>query len=187
MWPWRVKMPTQNLLRLLLLLMLVMRIVLATVCCRFGSWGLVTKLNFFRLWALKSRFFEVEVQARFWSWSLVSILLLILVKFNLDQDSEGLVKILNIKFSRNSDVWFRSGSWCLVEILKLKFDQDLCENHSNLGAILPLAMFSSTSILTLLYFSILLNHDGTIILETITELRTQKLFNLSIYLAFQPE
>ena len=42
MWPWRVKMPTENLLRLLLLLMLVMRIVLARVCCRFGSWGLVT-------------------------------------------------------------------------------------------------------------------------------------------------
>ena len=41
-----MKMPTQNLLRLLLLLMLVMRVVLATVCCRFGSWGLVIKLNF---------------------------------------------------------------------------------------------------------------------------------------------
>ena len=39
MWPWRVKMPTQSLLRLLLLLILVMRIVLATVCFRFGSWG----------------------------------------------------------------------------------------------------------------------------------------------------
>ena len=33
----QLKMPTQNLLRLLLLLMLMMRIVLATVCCRFGS------------------------------------------------------------------------------------------------------------------------------------------------------
>ena len=42
MWPWRVKMSTQNLLRLLLLLMLMMRIVLATVCCRFGSWDLVS-------------------------------------------------------------------------------------------------------------------------------------------------
>ena len=30
MWPWRVKMPTQNLLRFLLLLMLIMRIVLPT-------------------------------------------------------------------------------------------------------------------------------------------------------------
>ena len=44
--PWCVKMPTQNLLRLLLLLMLVMRIVLASVCSRLGSWGLVIKLNF---------------------------------------------------------------------------------------------------------------------------------------------
>ena len=38
MWPWRVKMPTQNLL--------MMRIVLVIVCCRFGSWGLVIRLNF---------------------------------------------------------------------------------------------------------------------------------------------
>ena len=44
--PWRVKIPTQNLLRLLLFLMLVMRIVLTTVCCRFGSPGLVITLNF---------------------------------------------------------------------------------------------------------------------------------------------
>ena len=34
---WRVKMTIPNLLRLLLLLMLVMRIVLATVCCRFEA------------------------------------------------------------------------------------------------------------------------------------------------------
>ena len=34
------------LLRLLLLLMLMMRIVLATVCYRFGSLGMVIKLNF---------------------------------------------------------------------------------------------------------------------------------------------
>ena len=39
-------MPTQNLLRLFLLLMLMMRIVLATVCCRSGSPGLVITLNF---------------------------------------------------------------------------------------------------------------------------------------------
>ena len=45
MWPWRIKMPTQNLLRLLLLLMLIVRIMLATVCYRFGSWRLVLKLT----------------------------------------------------------------------------------------------------------------------------------------------
>ena len=33
---WRVKMPTQN-LRLLLLPLLMMRILIRTVCCRFGS------------------------------------------------------------------------------------------------------------------------------------------------------
>ena len=65
--PSGVKMPTLNLLRLLLLLMLMMRIVLATVCCRFGLWRLVLKLHFC------SRV-EVEVQARLWSWSLFSIL-----------------------------------------------------------------------------------------------------------------
>ena len=56
----------------LLLLMLMMRIVLATVCCRFGSWGLVIN------WSTGFvQDFDVEVQARFWSWSLVGILLLI--------------------------------------------------------------------------------------------------------------
>ena len=69
----------------------------------------------------------------------------------------------------------------------MKFGQHLCKNHSTLGAVVPLAMFNSISILTLLYFSILLNHDGTIIMETITEQRTQKLFNLGTYPAFQPE
>ena len=62
MWPWCVKMPTQNLLRLLLLLMLVMRIGLATVRCRFGSSGLVIRLDF--CWTFSTIFghdFEVEV------------------------------------------------------------------------------------------------------------------------------
>ena len=74
--PWCVKMPTQNLLRLLLLLMLVMRIVLATNCCQFG---LIIKLNFCLDFEHVGQDFEVEVQARFWSWSLVSILLLMFV------------------------------------------------------------------------------------------------------------
>ena len=59
-------MPTQNLMRLLLLLLLVMRIVLATVCCKFGSSGLVIKLNFCSDFEHKvGQDFEVEVQARF--------------------------------------------------------------------------------------------------------------------------
>ena len=94
MWSWRVKMPTQNLLRLLLLLMLMMRIVLATVCCRFGSWGLVIKLSF-------CSDFEHKVWSRFWSWK------------------SG--EILNVKFGQYfaADVWLRLRSWILVKIMKL--------------------------------------------------------------------
>ena len=87
-----------NLLRLLLLLMLMMRNVLTTVCCRFGRWSLVLKLSFCSDFEHKvSRFgqdFEVDVQARFWNWCLVIILLLIwclvvVMKFNLGRDCEA--------------------------------------------------------------------------------------------------
>ena len=111
-WPWRVKMSIQNLLRLLLFLMKVMRIVLATVCCRFGSWGLVIKLKFVQTFCtlfkiLKFKFrrdFEAEswsvfccwiVWLRLRSWILVKILKL------------GLVKIFTCRFSRDADVWLR--------------------------------------------------------------------------------
>ena len=71
-----------NLLRLFLLFMLMMRNVLTTVWCRCGRWSLVIKLSFCSDFEHKvSRFgqdFEVDVQARFWSWSLVIILLLML-------------------------------------------------------------------------------------------------------------
>ena len=85
---------TQNLLRLLLLLMLAMRIMLATVCCRFGSWGLVIKPYF-------CSDFQHKVWSRFWSWS-----------------SGG---ILELKFGQYfaADVWLRLQSWILVIILKL--------------------------------------------------------------------
>ena len=91
MWPWRVKMPNQNLSRLLLLLMLMMRIMFATVCCRFGSWGLAKKL-LFRLWAFWSIF---------WSWN----------------SSE----ILELKFGQYfaADVWLTLRNWILVKIPKL--------------------------------------------------------------------
>ena len=52
-----------NLLRLLLWLMLMMRIVLATVCCRFGNWGLDINTEHF------CSDFEHKVWSRFWSWS----------------------------------------------------------------------------------------------------------------------
>ena len=63
MWPWRAKMPTQNLLRLLLLQMLMTKILLATVYCIFGGCGLVIKLNF-------CSDFEHKIWSWFWSWSL---------------------------------------------------------------------------------------------------------------------
>ena len=70
MWPWHVKMTTQSLLRLLLLLMLMMRNVLTTVWCRFGRWSLVIKLSFCSYFEHKvSRFgqdFEVGSWSRFW-------------------------------------------------------------------------------------------------------------------------
>ena len=114
MWPWHVKMATQNLLRLLLLLILMMRIVLATVCCILRGWGLVIKQNFCsdfkhkvssRYWSWSSgkvfklefgQYFAADVLQRLWSWILVEILKL------------GLVKILKLKFYGEVDVWLRN-------------------------------------------------------------------------------
>ena len=52
---------------------IVMRIVLATVCYRFGSWGLVIKLNFCSDFEHFGQDFNVEGEIL--KWSLVSILL----------------------------------------------------------------------------------------------------------------
>ena len=64
-----------------------------------------------------------------------------------------LFNILNFEFSWDADVWLKFWSWCMVEILKKKFDQDLCLNlwydplgyfgrmNSTLGSVVPLAMF----------------------------------------------
>ena len=116
MWPWRVKIPNQNLLILLLMLMLMMRIVLATVWCILGSWSLVIKPNFCsdfehkvssRFWSWSSgkifkldfgQYFAADVLQRLWNWILVEMLKL------------GLVNILNFKLNWDADV---------VEILKL--------------------------------------------------------------------
>ena len=90
---------------LLLLLMLMMRIVLATVWCILGSSGKIFKLEF-------GQYFAADVLQRLWS-------------------------------------------WILVEILKMKFDQDLGLNlwydptgysgkmNSTLGSVVPLAMFQN--------------------------------------------
>ena len=65
--PWRVRMPTQSLLRLLRLLMLVMKIMLATVADFEAE---VWSESFTFVQTFITRFgqdFEVEVQARFGS------------------------------------------------------------------------------------------------------------------------
>ena len=159
MWPSHVKMTTQNLLKLFLMLTLMMRIVLATVCNRFGSLGMFLKLNF-------CSDFEHKVCSRFWCWSSGKIFKLefghyfasdILQRLRswilIEMLKLGSVNILNFKFSRDGDVWLRFWSKCLVEILKMKFDQDLCLNlwydpigyfgkmNSTLGSVVPLAMF----------------------------------------------
>ena len=88
-----VKMATQNLLKLLLLLMLMMRIVLATVYCRFGRWGLVIKQIFFRYWSqglikIVNMKFKLDFEAGVWFifciWCFVEVM-----KLNLGRDSEA--------------------------------------------------------------------------------------------------
>ena len=99
-----------------------MRNVLATACCRFGSEGLVIKLNF-------CSDFDHKVWSRFWSWSSGKIW------------SRSLFSILLLMFCKGNEVesWSRfwsqvwSISWILslveilvfadVEILKLVLGQ----------------------------------------------------------------
>jgi len=132
MWPWRVKMPTQN-------------FVVVTVADedRVGNnllqilnCGLFKKLNFcsdieHKVW---SRFWSWS-SGKIWSWSLVSFFCWCFAEVMLYQSwilveilELGLVKILKFKFYGEAHVWMRFWSWCLVKILKMKFDQDLCLN-----------------------------------------------------------
>ena len=104
MWPWRVKMPTQNLLRLLLLLMLIVRIMLATVCYRFGSWRLVLNLNFFHTLSTRvGQNFEAGICSAFCRWCFVKDM-----KLNLGRYSEA-------RFGQDFN-------------FKFAWDQDLCKN-----------------------------------------------------------
>ena len=140
MWPWHVKIPTQNLLRFLLLLMLMLRIMLATVCYRFWSWGLVMKLNFVQTLStglvkslklkLRQNFklifdqYFADVWLRLRSWIVVKIL------------SLSLVKILSLSLILRSK--------CLLEILNLiKMCVRTCDKNWTLGSVVPLAMFVS--------------------------------------------
>ena len=110
--------------------------VLATICCRFGSWGLFKKLNF-------CSDFEHKVWSNFlswssdkiWSWSLTSFFCWCFVEVMLNPFwilvnylKLGFVKILKLNFYGEADVWLRFWNWCLVEILMMKFDQDLFLN-----------------------------------------------------------
>ena len=117
--------------------MLVMRIVLATVCCRFGNWGLVIKLNF-------CSNFEHKVWSRFWSWSSGKILklkfgqyfaadvwlrfLLLLMLMLRNVLTQGKVKMLKLKFRQDfeAEVWSAFCCWCLSLHKKRKsFSKDV--------------------------------------------------------------
>ena len=104
---------------------------------RFGSWGLVIKLNF-------RSHFDHKVWSRFWSWSSGKIL------------KPGLVNILNFKLRWDADVcWCRYvkvGAWSIFWRWKLiKFCVRPCDmtkisnfgkQNSILGSVVPLAMFN---------------------------------------------
>ena len=130
-----------------------MRIVLATICSRFGSWGLVKKLNF-------CSDFEHKVWSRFrswskgeiWSWSLVSFFCWCFVEviwILVEILKLGLANIFKFNFSR--DVWDFEVDTC-SRFWSMKFDQDLCatcDMNSTLGSVVPLAMFLSDILLGL--------------------------------------
>ena len=80
MWLLHLKMPTQNFLMLLILLMLMLRNMLMTVWSRFWEWGLVDilNLNF-------GHYFEAYFWSSLWGWDLVKILKL---KFGQDFKAE---------------------------------------------------------------------------------------------------
>ena len=73
---------------------------------------------------------------------MVSILLLIF-----GHEVEYLVEIgQELLSSRNADVRLNFLRGCMVKILKMEFDQDLCKNlllkhNSTFGSVVPLAMF----------------------------------------------
>ena len=126
--------------------------VLATICCRFRSWGLVKKLNFcsdfeHKVW---SNFLSLSSD-KIWSWSLISFFCWCFVEVMLNPFwilvnylKLGFVKILKLKFYGEADVWLWFWSWCLVEILRWSLIK-ICfwtwDKNSTLGSVVPLAMF----------------------------------------------
>ena len=138
-------MSAQNLLRLLLLLML--RTVLTTVWCRFGSWSLVIQLNFC-------------------SQGLVKIFKL---KFRQDYEAEDFSLKSGQFFA--ADVWFRLRSLILVEILKLGLGALLYFRHYpnylhcgyvNIGAMSSVCSFQNAfSKFGMVYFAYFENKNTT--------------------------
>ena len=111
MWPWRVKMLTQNLLRLLLLLLLMLKKRVDNNLVQIWRLKFGHKVRFlFRLWAQGlAKFFWLkfrrELEAEVWSvfcwWSFVEVR-----KYNLGRDSEAM-------FGQDSEVHAQSKCWCL--------------------------------------------------------------------------
>ena len=124
-----------------------MRIVLATICCRFRSWGLVKQCSYF------CSYFEHKVSSRFWSsgkiwsWSLGSFSLLMFCRgyeieswSRFGQDFEALWSFLwrywcLVEVEVNA--WSRFWRWNLIKICVWT-----CDMNSTLGSVVPLAMFS---------------------------------------------
>ena len=131
---------------------------------RFWSWSSckIFKLEF-------GQYFAADVLQSLWSWILVETLKL------------GSVNILNFKFSWDGDVWLRFWRKCFVQILKMKFDQDLGLNlwfdpigyfgkmNSTLKSVVPLAMFS-------MHFSLMLIFIINIIIISIVIIFSFQLF-----------
>ena len=150
-------MPTQNLLMLQLLLT---RIVLATICCRFRSWGLVKKLNFCSDFEHKvCQDFEDEVQASFaagvWPVFFADVLLRLWSCILIEILKVSLVKILKLKFYEEVDVWLRFWNawsrfwrWNLIKICIWT-----CLNFGNLNLLKVGSSFTTLQRLILVLIS----------------------------------
>ena len=115
-----------------------MRIVLATICCRFGSWGLVKKLNFDQVEGWSSGKICSWSLASFFSWFFRGYEIETCLKIHpfcyrqpslADVDAEkcvdnSLVQIWKLKFGPKIIFFSRLWAQGLVKILKLKVRQD---------------------------------------------------------------
>ena len=109
-----------------------MRIVLATIFCRFGSWGLVIKLNFFQTFStMFGQDLKLEFRQDFYGEKIFYVgkklvKLSTLATLVTHWLTHSVTNFPTICLWRDADVWLRS--WFLVDILKMESDQDLCLN-----------------------------------------------------------